>query len=63
MARVLLVTHKVTEQDILMIGRGFAALKIGFAVAFNALGLLALLGAAWLLPSFLELLFKGAGTG
>ena len=62
-ARVLLVAHTVSGQEIFMIGRGFAALRIGFVVVFNALGLLALLGAAWLMPSMLELLFKVAGTG
>jgi hypothetical protein len=37
-----------------MFGRGITAAKIGFTVAFNALGLAALLAAAWLMPYVLE---------
>lgn len=45
-----------------MIGRGFSAVKIGFSVAFNALGLAALLAAAWLMPYVLELMVRVTGV-
>ena len=41
-----------------MFGRGLSALKIGFSVVFNALGLLALLAAAWMMPTMLEFMVR-----
>lgn len=45
-----------------MFGRGFSILKIGFSVVFNAMGLLAVLAAAWLMPHILELMVRVAGV-
>jgi len=44
-----------------MIGRGLTAMKMGFSVAMNALGLVALLGAAWLMPYVLDQMVRISG--
>ncbi len=41
-----------------MIGRSLLAFKTGFAVVLNALGLMALFAAAWLLPHVLDLMVR-----
>ncbi len=41
-----------------MIDQGLAAARLFFAVALNAVGLAALLAAAWLMPQVLELFVK-----
>ena len=43
-----------------MIGRGLTALRIGFSVVFNALGLIAILAAAWMMPTMLDLVVRVA---
>ena len=43
-----------------MFGRGISVLRIGFSVVFNALGLLAILAAAWMMPTMLELMVRVA---
>lgn len=46
-----------------MIDQGIAAAKLFLAVMLNAVGLAALLAAAWLMPRVLELLVGGFATG
>lgn len=41
-----------------MFGRGISVLRIGFSVVFNALGLLAILAAAWMMPTMLDLMVR-----
>ena len=45
-----------------MIGRGISILKTGFSVIFNAMGLVALMAAAWLMPTMLELMVRVTGV-
>lgn len=45
-----------------MFHQGFATAKLLLSVTFNAIGLVALLAAAWLMPQFLELIVR-SGTG
>lgn len=45
-----------------MFHQGLAAARLLLSVTFNAIGLAALLAAAWLMPQFLELIVR-AGTG
>ena len=41
-----------------MFGRGISALKVGFSVVFNALGLIGILAAAWMMPTMLDLVVR-----